>query len=286
MKKILDFLIKVKDFFATLYHDHFALIVISIVSIAVLIITLIVLIRIGANKRKQKKFKDNKIKAVKNLTPEEIDNISKNVADKNDLFTYLSTPETEESAKPKKETTKAKKDKVSTTDKVAPAKTESTQTKPTSSDSKSSAKATKSTTTKPTTTKTETSKPNDVITQKPIKKQAYLGKWKIKELDGKFFAELVASNGSLLLRTEKYTSISGVKNGIETIKKNIDNGNVVISLDKHGHYHFKLYSNTNRLICVSEDYSSKAKCESGIESVKRFAQTPTIIREESDNTTK
>ena len=71
-----------------------------------------------------------------------------------------------------------------------------------------------------------------------------------------------------------------MKNGIDTIKKNIDGGNFAISVDKYGHYHFKLFNSNNRYICVSEDYSSKNKCESGIESVKRFAKTDTIIIEE------
>ena len=268
---------KIIDFLKTLYHEHFALIVVSIVLFAILIITAIILGRIHTNKRKKKKFEENKKKAVTNLTPQEIDNISKNVADKNDLYTYLSTPENEEKDKKSKKSSNKKQPTTKTSDEPkkeepkvedAPAK-EPTATKPTT---KTAPKATPA---KPTPSK------NTVVTQKPQKKQAYLGKWKIKDEDGKFYAELVASNGSLLLKTEKYTSLSGVKNGIETIKKNIENGNVVISLDKHGHYHFKLYSNTNRLICISEDYSSKAKCESGIESVKRFAQTPTIIREES-----
>jgi uncharacterized protein YegP (UPF0339 family) len=77
--------------------------------------------------------------------------------------------------------------------------------------------------------------------------------------------------------------MSGVKSGIETIKKNVESGNFAISIDKYDHYHFKLFSKSNKLICVSEDYSSKAKCESGIASVKRFATDATIILEESND---
>ena len=111
-------------------------------------------------------------------------------------------------------------------------------------------------------------------------KQAYAGKWVIvKDEDGKYYAKLLASNGGVLLQTENYSSLSGVKNGIQTIKKNVDSGNFATSIDKHGHYSFKLFSMSNRLICQSEDYSSKAKCESGINSVKRFAKTDLIINE-------
>ena len=84
----------------------------------------------------------------------------------------------------------------------------------------------------------------------------------------------------MLLKTERYKSLSGVKNGIETIKRNVSGGNFAISIDKYGHYRFKLFNSTNRLICVSEDYSSKAKCENGIESVKRFALSASVIIED------
>ena len=87
----------------------------------------------------------------------------------------------------------------------------------------------------------------------------------------------------MLLKTEYYTTLSGVKSGIETIKKNVESGNFAISIDKHNHYHFKLFSKANKLICVSEDYSSKAKCDSGISSVKRFANSSTIILEETND---
>lgn len=111
-------------------------------------------------------------------------------------------------------------------------------------------------------------------------KQAYAGKWVIvKGEDGKYYAKLLASNGGVLLQTVNYTSLSGVKNGIQTIKKNVDGGNFATSIDQYGHYSFKLFSMSNRLICQSEDYSSKAKCESGINSVKRFAKTDLIINE-------
>lgn len=113
------------------------------------------------------------------------------------------------------------------------------------------------------------------------RKQSYAGKWVIvKDEAGKYFAKLLASNGGVLIKTESYSSLSGAKNGIQTIKKNIDGGNFATSIDKYGRYSFKLYSMSNRLIFRSEDYSSKAKCESAINSVKRFAKTETLVRED------
>ncbi len=110
--------------------------------------------------------------------------------------------------------------------------------------------------------------------QKPAAK--YSGKWLIYSENGKYAANLVASNGEVLLRTEPYTALSGIKSGIETIKNNIAKDNFAISVDKNGNYFFKLYSSATRLLCVSEGYSTKAVLESTIESVKRFSKTAVI----------
>lgn len=107
-------------------------------------------------------------------------------------------------------------------------------------------------------------------------RKKYAGKWLIYVEDGKYAANLVASNGEILLRTEAYTALSGVKSGIATVKNNIEKDNFALSVDKNGNFFFKLYSSSTRLLCVSEAYSSKSACESAIESCKRFAKTAVI----------
>lgn len=110
----------------------------------------------------------------------------------------------------------------------------------------------------------------------------YSGKWLIYKDNGKYAANLVASNGEVLLRTEPYTALSGIKSGIETIKNNIAKDNFAISVDKNGNYFFKLYSSSTRLLCVSEGYSNKSVLESAIESVKRFSKTAVIEIKKED----
>lgn len=124
----------------------------------------------------------------------------------------------------------------------------------------------------------QTNKPE---AEKPVVK--YAGKWLIYVEDGKYAANLVASNGEVLLRSESYTALSGVKSGIETIKNNVAKNNFAISLDKNGNFFFKLYSSSTRLLCVSEGYSTKAVCESAVESVKRFAKTAVIEIKKDEN---
>ena len=110
----------------------------------------------------------------------------------------------------------------------------------------------------------------------------YSGKWIIEKENDRFYAKLTASNGEVLLRTESYTALSGIKSGIETVKNNILKNNFAISVDKYDNYFFKIYSSSTRLLCVSEGYSTKAACESAIESVKRFAKTAVIVKKQDE----
>ncbi|MBO5926105.1 MAG: DUF1508 domain-containing protein [Clostridia bacterium] len=247
------------EFFKTLYHDYFFVIIITVISLAVLIVGSIIFVQIKKDNKEKKMFKENAEKAVSSLTPEEIDNISQNVADKETFYELLSSNKQNNKIDTKTSESTSKNKKV---------KQQSTQIEEACIGINGESPS-------------EEANPTPKKSTSPTKR-AYTGKWKIKETEGKFYAELTASNGGILLQTEKYTSLSGLKNGISTIKKNVDSGNMVTSLDKHGHYRFKLYSSSNRLLCISEDYSSKAKCESGIASVKRFAKTAEMIIEEDD----
>lgn len=104
----------------------------------------------------------------------------------------------------------------------------------------------------------------------------YAGKWIIYEEDGRYFADLKASNGELMLRTETYSSLSGIKSGIETLKKNIELENYAVNLDKNGNFVFKIFSTAKRLLCVGEGYSTREQCEKAFSSVKRFSKTAKI----------
>ncbi|MBO5889528.1 MAG: DUF1508 domain-containing protein [Clostridia bacterium] len=254
---------KIIEFFSNLYHEHFYVIVIAVILFSVLIVTTIVLSQIHKTKKEDEMFKKNAENAVSSLTQEEIDNISQNVADKETLYELLSKP-----TKTKKEDKKVQPNSDTETKIV---KEEVSKEVPTNKEVDSP--------TKPTQTKKKTATKKS--TQQTKTTREYTGKWKIKKLENKYFAELTASNGGTLLKTESYTTLTGLKNGIETLKKNIEAGNIAISLDKYSHYHYKIFTSTNRLLCVSEDYSSKAKCENGISSVKRFSKSSTIIMEDN-----
>ncbi len=113
----------------------------------------------------------------------------------------------------------------------------------------------------------------------PVK---YAGKWEIVRDDTRYFAYLKASNGEKMLATESYTSLSGIKSGIDTLKKNIEKENYAINLDKNGNFVFKIFSTANRLLCVGEGYSTREQCEKAFASVKRFSKTAKIVVAEQE----
>ena len=113
------------------------------------------------------------------------------------------------------------------------------------------------------------------------------GKWLISMgagTDGQkiYYFELFASNGEKLLESEEYTTYIGAVNGIQTHKKNIDQGNFRISLTKRGDYIYKLLNGNGQLLCLGEHYKTKRLCVNAVESVKRFAMNSPVLTNEEN----
>lgn len=112
-------------------------------------------------------------------------------------------------------------------------------------------------------------------TKKPVKKLN--GKWTIEiKREKEYIAQLLASNGEIMLNSEVYSTPEGAKNGIATIINGVKNGKFVIYNDKSGEYYFKLKSANNKLLCAGEIYKTKDRCLSAVESVKRIAENSPI----------
>ncbi|MBN2540890.1 MAG: DUF1508 domain-containing protein [Bacilli bacterium] len=94
----------------------------------------------------------------------------------------------------------------------------------------------------------------------------------IKEGTKDFFVRLLASNGQVLLVSQRYSSKQTAVNGLETIQNAIDQQSFTIYKDKQNRYQYNLYSANSQLIVSGETYSSKSNCLSAIQSVLRFAK--------------
>jgi uncharacterized protein len=103
------------------------------------------------------------------------------------------------------------------------------------------------------------------------------GKYELYEKDGLYFIKLKANNAQILFISQGYSSKSGAKLGLETIKKAIFEDRFTVGKDKQNRYQFNLYSSTNQLILSGETYPSKASCVSAINSVRNFAGKAKLI---------
>ena len=90
--------------------------------------------------------------------------------------------------------------------------------------------------------------------------------------DKQFYFRLIAANGEPILASEGYTSKSGCKNGIASVKKNAKKYAQYKQLTaSNGQFYFNLVAGNNQVIGKSETYKTKQGRENGIKAVKSTA---------------
>jgi uncharacterized protein YegP (UPF0339 family) len=100
--------------------------------------------------------------------------------------------------------------------------------------------------------------------------------WIIYQDGSEFFAQL--SNGNeCFLQTERYSSLSGIKSAIETVKNNVQAENYAIDLNNNGQFIFKVFSTAKRMLCISKEYHSLQQCESAFKQINKISKTAKII---------
>ncbi|MET0753617.1 MAG: YegP family protein [Pyrinomonadaceae bacterium] len=101
------------------------------------------------------------------------------------------------------------------------------------------------------------------------------GKFDLKKsTNGKFYFNLKAGNGQVILTGEMYESKSGATNGIDSVKRNAaDDKRFERKETAKGEFYFVLKAGNGEQIGRSENYSTAAAMENGIESVKENAPT-------------
>ncbi len=87
--------------------------------------------------------------------------------------------------------------------------------------------------------------------------------------DGKFYFNLTAKNGQVILSSQGYASKSGLENGVESVKKNaVKDSSFEILKSSSGSPYFRLKAGNGEPIGKSEMYSSDSGVKNGIDSVK------------------
>ncbi|MCD6576953.1 MAG: YegP family protein [Anaerolineaceae bacterium] len=90
--------------------------------------------------------------------------------------------------------------------------------------------------------------------------------------DGQFYFKLTARNGEPILASEGYTSKSGCKNGIASVKKNsVKDEQYKLLTASNGQFYFNLIAGNNQVIGKSETYKTKQGRANGMKAVKSAA---------------
>ena len=104
------------------------------------------------------------------------------------------------------------------------------------------------------------------------------GKFELKTAkNGKFFFNLKASNGQIILSSEMYETKAAAENGIESVKKNAaDDARYERKTSNKGEEYFILKASNGQQIGKSQMYSSASGMENGIKSVQSNGPGATV----------
>ncbi len=99
-----------------------------------------------------------------------------------------------------------------------------------------------------------------------------MGKFELyKDRAGKHRFRLKANNGEIILASQGYASITGAKNGIDSVRTNCkSDAGVKVKQTKSGHS-FCIVAKNGKVVGNSEVYKSPAACKNGIKSVRSNA---------------
>ncbi len=108
------------------------------------------------------------------------------------------------------------------------------------------------------------------------------GKFEVKKAkNGKFYFNLKAGNGEIVLTSQMYADKAGCEKGIESVRNNAGSESQFEVLeDKNGSPYFVLKAKNSQVIGRSESYSTKASMNKGIASVQRNAAEARVVEVE------
>ena len=98
--------------------------------------------------------------------------------------------------------------------------------------------------------------------------------------NGEFQFNLKASNGQVILTSEGYTTKTACLNGVESVRKNIqDPAKFEVKVAKNGKPFFNLKASNGQVIGASQMYASEVTLKKGIASVAANAPEAPVVEE-------
>ncbi len=96
--------------------------------------------------------------------------------------------------------------------------------------------------------------------------------------NAKFYFNLKAANGQVILSSQGYANKAGAKNGIASVQKNCGDDNCFQrKTAANGKHHFNLLSRNKQIVGSSQMYASKTSMEKGINSVRTNAPKAVLM---------
>lgn len=125
-----------------------------------------------------------------------------------------------------------------------------------------------------------------------------MGKFAIREKNGKYSFRLKAGNGEVIATSQMYKSVQTCKAGAQSVMQNApvaaleDQTQEGFQVQKHpkfevykdstGEFRFRLKAKNGQNIAASEGYTALHSCLNGIESVRKNAQGAAVEMEEKE----
>ncbi|QGZ29481.1 YegP family protein [Stutzerimonas stutzeri] len=107
------------------------------------------------------------------------------------------------------------------------------------------------------------------------------GKFQLKKSGtGQFHFNLTASNGQVILSSERYKAHASALSGIDSVRKHaLREGAFEMKGSSNGKHYFVLKAGNGQIIGQSQMYSSLRSAEQGCESVRRHAPDAVLLDE-------
>ncbi len=125
-----------------------------------------------------------------------------------------------------------------------------------------------------------------------------MGKFTIREKNGKYSFRLKAGNGETIATSQMYKSLKTCRAGIDSVRRNAPAANLEdqtkegyqvqkhpkfeVYTDNAGEFRFRLKAKNGQIVGISEAYKSWDACINGINSVKENAPEAPASREETE----
>jgi len=99
--------------------------------------------------------------------------------------------------------------------------------------------------------------------------------------DEKFYFNLKAGNGEVILASQGYAAMDSCENGIDSVRRNSqDAGRFARETASDGRFYFNLTATNGQVIGKSQMYKTESGRDNGIESVSKNAPDAAVVAQE------